>query len=85
VAGRWRQDSLTVFRGPSQQTAVSWRIRFDDAKLVERLASDLNEASQGALRALARGTELEVLASDDSDVLASWNGTDPDSCPVDDD
>jgi hypothetical protein len=76
----WRQDSFTVFTSEHGALAVSWRVRFDDAALAQRLAAEL-AAALPHLRVQHAHDEIEVLASDDAGVLAAWPGTGAESCP----
>jgi hypothetical protein len=77
----WRQDSFSVMSGPRGETAVSLRVRFDDAQLVEQLGSELRTRASLPLVVHHQGDELEVLAADDEAVLEGWR-TDHDDCPA---
>lgn len=76
----WRQDSLALFAGPDGETAVSYRIRFDDERLAEEIADALRAVTTPRLAVRREGAEIEVLAAEDADVLTGWK-TDPDACP----
>lgn len=74
----WRQDSLTIFSNEQQDTAVSWRIRFDDADRTSDLAARLDRAMAADLRVYARDEELEIIVS--SVPLSGWTGTPTGGC-----
>ena len=78
-AQHWRQDSFTLFSGPNGETAVSYRIRFDDEDLAVRLASALRNVTGRSLTVHRSGAEIEILAAEDSSVLVDWK-TDPKHC-----
>ncbi len=85
-AQQWRGDRIYVFRNDdTNATAVSWRIRFADDDLSKSYASRIEEnRKELILKTSRKGKELEILASTDEDSLDKWEGTDPKSCPDDD-
>ena len=72
----WRQDELSVFVGPTSEVALSYRIRFGDPELAERLATRLRDVLPSALRVRRNATELEVIGAEDEAVLEAWPGGD---------
>jgi hypothetical protein len=76
----WRQDRFTVFHDDAEQVAVSYRIRFDDARTAKRIGAELTDHAGLPLRVRVHGDELELLAAE-GDVPDSWE-TDPASCPA---
>ncbi len=80
-AMHWRQDELTVFTRSDGAIAVSWRMRFDDGALAERLAAEL--AAVPGIKTQHAGDEIEVMASDDGGTFTHWIGTDASGCPID--
>lgn len=80
-AQHWRQDSFSLFVGPAGETAVSYRVRLDDAELADELAQAIANVSSGSQTARRTGDEIEVLAAEDPVVLRDW-WTDPTACPA---
>ncbi|MFT3925306.1 MAG: hypothetical protein QM778_22400 [Myxococcales bacterium] len=76
----WRQDRVEIFAGPTGQTAVSWRMRFDDEATAEAIAQALENQHELALNVWRFGTELDVRAVSGTE-LPSWSVTDPAHCP----
>jgi hypothetical protein len=77
----WRQDELTVFDAEPARTALSWRVRFDSAERAKALARELEALVEPDLVVHVRGSEIEILASDDPATLEGWSGTDSTACP----
>lgn len=77
----WRQDRLEIFGNPEGKIAVSWRIRLENEGVAMRIAAELTGREHLGLRVKQQGLELEILASDASDVLTNWTGTDHGRCP----
>lgn len=79
----WRQDTLTVFVRPGDGgVAAVWRIRLADSERTSELATALSDDMAGlSLSVDAHGTELELRAASDPDVLQQWPASDPDVCP----
>ncbi len=80
---QWRGDRIFVFyEEATSATAVSWRIRFQDRNIARYYESRIAQNERNLdLRPVVRGDELEIMASDDGEVLDEWEGTDPDGCP----
>ena len=75
----WRQDQFAIFAGRNQETAVSYRVRFDDDALVHELAVALEDAPLDVV-VHEHGDELEILGAQDSSAFDAWE-TDPAACP----
>ena len=84
-AQRWRNDDLSVFTNEAGQVAVSYRVRFADDAQAKALARALAANERVPLVVRRHGAELELLAAEDSALLApdalSWE-TSPDACPL---
>ncbi len=79
-AMHWRQDSLSIFTNDRGDTAVSYRIRFDDEKLAAAIGQRLAQLTSLLTAVRVHGAELEISSADVPTDVASIE-TDPRKCP----
>jgi hypothetical protein len=82
LAAGWGDDLIYVFFEPEEELVlVSWRIRLADEHAAQTAVAELEKARDVAcnvdprVRFSAEGRDLVLIAGNDEDVTADWDGT----------